>query len=135
MIVRLRKSQLDRFRLKARNSPNEIYAILIGTTPHRHIVEVEKFVYPPLVWSSPSGLECSGKEWAAVVEDAWAQNKLAVGSIHSHPNFAPVMSPHDLHYHRESADKISGIVEATNRRTRVFFWHDSSPLPCTLEYF
>jgi proteasome lid subunit RPN8/RPN11 len=120
--------------MKARNSPNEIYALLIGSTPHRNIVEIEKFVYPPLVSSSPSGLECSGKVWASIVEAAWAEKKLVVGSIHSHPNWAPVMSPNDLFYHKQGKDKISGIIEATNRRTRVCFWHHASPVPCTLEY-
>lgn len=134
MVVQISKGQLDHFRRKARSTPNEIYALLVGTTPHRNVVEVEKFVYPELVYSSPSGLECSGKVWAAIVEAAWAEKKLVVGSIHSHPNWAPVMSPNDLFYHKQAGDKISGIVEVTNRRTRVVFWQQHSPLPCTLKY-
>lgn len=120
--------------MKARNTGNEIYAVLVGHTPHRHVVQIETFSYPVMVSSTPSGCWCSEKSWQAIRDATKLQGLQIVGAIHSHPNWPPVMSPLDYKSHRVSADKITGIVEATNRRTRVFFWHDSSPLPCTLEY-
>lgn len=133
MVVKLHKSQLDYFRAKARNTPNEILAYLIGSATRKEVI-VDCFLYPVLTLSTPMALEIDADSTGIIRELAAAQGLHVVGDIHSHPNDAPVMSATDYSDHKINGNRISGIVEVTNRRTRVVFWQDGSPLPCTHEY-
>lgn len=135
MIVKCRKPQIDYFRRKARSSGNEIMALLVGKLKRVGEVHITQFVYPALQSSTPSGVWVDDKDWCAERTKAEAQGLQIIGTIHNHPNWAPVMSPADFVLHKSGGIIVTGIVEVTNGRTRVCFWQDGSPLPCTLAYF
>jgi proteasome lid subunit RPN8/RPN11 len=133
--VRIRKGQLDYFRKKAREaSPNEIYALLIGKNTSKWEVVVERVYYPVLDESTPSYVKANGVSIQNAEEEANREGFKIVGSIHSHPNWPPIMSPHDHKSHIEEGDRVSGIVEVTNGRTRVAFWRHDTSLRLDLEY-
>lgn len=135
MIVKVKKSQLDWFRAKARNTPNEIFAFLAGKQVTPHIVEIYKFFYPELAISNPSEVEAENKSCLKIESTIHDMGCHIVGDIHSHPNWPPIMSDTDHKGHITSGNRVSGIVEVTNRRTRVAFWRHDSSLHCKLEYF
>lgn len=138
MEIWVHRGQLDYFRKLARKNSTEIYAILIGKQVTKGEIHVYYFIHP-----RPSDYEVKKYDEATVsadfVEradtDATAEGLKIVGGIHTHPNWPPIMSPTDHKNHRESGDKITGIVEVSNGRTRVAFWRHDSALPCKLKYF
>jgi proteasome lid subunit RPN8/RPN11 len=134
MNVNVSRHQLDWFRRKARNTPNEIYAVLVGKQVTPDSVWICAFRYPTLVLSTPSGVHPDEAECAEMIVEAKADGQRVLGSIHSHPSYLPVMSPQDILSHIQNNDLISGIVEVTKRRTRVVFWRHDSSLPCELTY-
>jgi proteasome lid subunit RPN8/RPN11 len=132
--VRLKKSQLARFRRIARDSPNEQIAYLIGKKCRGKHIEVQQFVYPQMDVSTPQAIKISPESVSSIHEAATRAGLAVVGTIHSHPNYLPIMSPCDLADHTSHEHYVSGIVEVTNRKTRVAFWTQHSPLVCVLEY-
>jgi proteasome lid subunit RPN8/RPN11 len=136
--VWLHRGQLDYFRAKARNSPNEIYVTLVGKQVSKSAVHILYFIHPKdsdYELSTPSAVTVSADFVANCEQDAKAEDLKVVGSIHTHPNWPPILSPTDHKNHIEAGDKISGIVEVTKGRTRVAFWQHGSALRCTIKYF
>lgn len=134
MIVAIRRGPLNYFRRKARATPNEIMAILIGKNVGGQRVEIYQLAYPELKVSTP--MEVEAEEWSVddIFAAAEADGLWVVGSIHTHPGGPQYMSRFDLKSHIECEDKVSGICEVRNRRTHVAFWIDSKPIPCKIEY-
>lgn len=133
MVVRLHKNHLDLFRRKARDSKNEIYAFLVGRAVGKN-VNVSYFAYPAIEASAPAWVKVDPQTSFEIAEDAVSEGLRVVGTIHSHPNCLPIMSATDLRGHIQDSEIVSGIVEVTNRRTRVAFWTHNTPLTCDLEY-
>jgi len=138
MVVRLYKSQLDYFRRKARNNPNEIYAVLVGRHASKSELEIHYFIHPKAhdyEKATPTEVTVSADFLIECEEDAREHSLKVVGSIHSHPNWPPILSPTDHAGHIESGDRVSGVVEVTKGRTRVAFWRHDSSLRCTIKYW
>jgi len=135
MLVRLRKSQLDLFRKKAREDENEILAYLVGTVDSPQKVTVQHFLYPELVDQSPTEVCADEASWKLIREKAEAQNLAVIGTIHSHPNWWPVQSPSDYNSQIKDGHRICCVCAVMNRRTKVYFWVSSSSLPCETKYF
>lgn len=133
MEIFLKKAQLDYFRKKSLNSPNEQLAFLIGRQTAKG-VEITRFVYPKLVDSTPVYVESDSDSDNKIRDEAAARGLRIVGSIHSHPNCPPVMSAFDYSGHLQDGDVVSGIVSVMNRKTQVCFWSAHSALPCEFTY-
>lgn len=138
MVVKVHKNQLNWFRQKARENDKEIFAVLAGKVLANG-VEVHQFIHP-----AKDDYEIQGRGEAVVsaafinAADKYAKERglTLVGTIHTHINWPPIMSPSDHKDHCNSGwEVVSGIVEVTNRKTRVVFWTHDSSLRCTLKYF
>jgi proteasome lid subunit RPN8/RPN11 len=134
MKVRLRKSQLDKFRKLARCNKNEIYAYLIGTIDTSTQVTIKRIEYPELEESTPGGVRPEYDSWEDIDQKARADGDMIVGAIHSHPNWWPVMSPSDHKAHIVDNFRVSAICAVMNNRTKVYFWTSDSALPCKTEF-
>jgi proteasome lid subunit RPN8/RPN11 len=134
MLIRLKKSQLNRFRKKARDEENEILAYLVGTVDSPHRVTVRRFVYPELVDQSPTEVCADEDSWKTIREKAEAENFSVIGTIHSHPNWWPVQSQTDHASQIKDGHRISGVCAVMNRHTKVYFWLAESSLPCKTKY-
>lgn len=133
MIVSLNKSQLDWFRRKARDNPNEILAFLIGRRISPYKVRVEQIVYPKLAVSTPLEVTAVDGETHAIGEK-YSNLGTLIGDIHTHPDAPPTMSHGDFHDHKRNGYIVSGIVSVNQRKTHVSFWQLDSALPCGWEY-
>lgn len=134
MVVECNENQLNWFRRKARATPNEILALLVGRRVSPEKLVVTSFKYPLIKTSSPTSINPDYASYESVYEVAKLEGLKVLGSIHSHPNCLPVLSHADIRGHIKNNDLVSGIVEVTNRRTRVVFWRHDSSLPCELTY-
>jgi proteasome lid subunit RPN8/RPN11 len=133
--VRIKKSQLDYFRAKARETNLEIQALLIGEVVSPELTVVEQFVYPTeYAIQKPNEVSWYQDEWNLVKRSAEERGKRVVGDIHSHPNWDAVLSPNDYRAHIEEGLRICGICSTQGRKTRVRFWIAESALPCAIEY-
>jgi proteasome lid subunit RPN8/RPN11 len=135
MLIRLKESQLKRFRQKALDEENEILAYLVGSVDSPHRVTVRRFMYPELVDQSPTEVCAAEESWKAIREKAEAENLSVIGTIHSHPNWWPVQSQSDHTSQIKDGHRISGVCAVMSRRTKVYFWVVDSSLPCQTKYF
>jgi len=135
MIVRVNRHQLDYFRRKAITYKVEIYALLVGKRLSTHLVEVYQFKYPEAELATASEIIIDDHSYGLIEEFARADGHTVVGNIHSHINYAPVLSKTDHVMHIENNNKVTGICSVFGRRTMVNFWVADSSLPCGLEYF
>ena len=134
MQVQVTKSHLDKFRRKCRASRTEMFALLVGKRLSSTKIIVTRFDYPLMFFSSPCYADPEKESYAQIFVKAKEDGLRVLGSIHSHLDWLPIMSPTDIRTHKASKDLISGIVEVTNGRTRVVFWQDNSCLPCDFTY-
>jgi len=135
VLVLVDKGQLSYFRRKARQSRNEIMALLVGKQESSNLILVYRFEYPELVVSTPIEVKSDTQSTSDIEQRAKDEGLSVVGSIHSHPNAPIYMSQQDLRSHRVHRDKISGICEVTPKRTFIAFWQDKNPVPCDWDYF
>jgi proteasome lid subunit RPN8/RPN11 len=135
VIVRVHRNQLNGFRRKARQSNNEIFAMLLGTRLENEVL-VTRFAYPALETSKPSCVCPDQDDYERIERLAHEVGLVVVGSIHSHPNWLPVMSPTDHKSHRADRSLVSGVVGwQRNCRSHTYFWRADSSLPCNLKFF
>lgn len=134
MKVKLRKGALNHFRNKARTNPKEIFAYLVGSVDTPNETTIEHFVYPDLAVQSPCEVAPSTEGYDAAEEFATERGLRIVGTMHSHPNWFPVLSNADHEGHITEGHRISGVCGIMGRRTKVYFWLAESSLPCKLEY-
>ena len=134
MKVSIRKNQLDYFRKKARATPLEIYACLVGKMVGS-TVKVVRVEYPELALQTPVSVAPTAVGYNDIRDRALEEDLRVVGTLHSHPNYLPVLSKDDFAGHLQDGDLVTGIVEVTNRKTRVAFWCVGSPLPCEIEHY
>lgn len=135
--VRVRKSALDHFRRRARESyPLEIHAYLLGTVNSVNELEITDFKYPKN-YSIQTGnnVQWTADEYANLKERAARANVQIIGDIHSHPNWDAVMSEQDYKACILDSLIVCAICSITkDKRTRVRFWTPTSSLPCTILY-
>jgi proteasome lid subunit RPN8/RPN11 len=136
MTVYLHRSHLAYFRRKAKSTPNEILAVLLGTYNGRtKTAEIAHFDYPKLCTSTPDTAEMDGDEVLRAEELASEMGLKVLGTLHSHPAFLPICSHADHQLFTHHADLLVGICEVPKQgRTRVVFWVHGTPLPCDIEY-
>jgi proteasome lid subunit RPN8/RPN11 len=134
MKVRLRKTQLDYFRSRARATDKEQFAYLVGEVNSPELVTVSYFAYPKLESSTTQEVQPDYKSWKNIRDKATKKDLVIVGSIHSHPNWWPVMSPADHEGHITEGNRICGVCAVMGRKTKAYFWVTESCLPCTIEY-
>jgi len=133
--VRLKKGALDHFRKLARNSPNELMALLIGEVVSDKLTVIDSFEYPTeYAESTPSRVVWYQSEQERVQKKAEARGRRVVGFIHSHPQWDAVMSPSDAVVVLYYGYRVCGIVSTQSRKTRTRFWVTDSALPCEIKY-
>jgi proteasome lid subunit RPN8/RPN11 len=131
--VFIRRSQLDYFRRVARGSKKEILAFLAGTVDGAHVT-VKRFEYPALRTQKVTEVDPEPASETAIKMAAHADGLQIVGTIHSHPNYWPVLSPTDHSDHIESGHRLSGVCSVMRGCTAVFFWVADSSLPVKVVY-
>lgn len=134
VIIYIKHGQLSYFRAKARNTPNEIYACLIGKHIGGASSSIYYIAYPKLDLSKPCIVVADLQDIEQIDSDAASQGLSVVGNIHSHPDFVTELSPHDHKTLFIGKEKIVGVVGIVQRRTFVTFWQRESSLPCKVEY-
>lgn len=133
--VKLNKSQLNYFRHLARNTNLEIQAYLIGKVLSPELTVIEHFAYTKKYYKQTEGtVSWFLEDFENVKKEAEEQGNTVVGSIHSHPNYWPVLSDSDYKSHIRDQYRISGICATMNRKTKVCFWINESCLPCKIIY-
>jgi proteasome lid subunit RPN8/RPN11 len=138
--VRIKKSQLDRFRKLAREqAPLEIQAYLVGDVVSPDLVSVDRFAYTRDYEKQTSGEVQWGTE--AINElrkQVIKEGKTIVGDIHSHPNHWPIMSSVDYRGALIDSLMVCGIcsVYKSNKKmlSKMLFWTPTSSLPCEVIY-
>lgn len=134
MNVYIKKHHLAYFRKKARETSNEILAVLLGFVYPNDGVEVVKLSYPILDVSTPNSVHANEESFRDIEKNALLNGLKILGSIHTHPNYIPVMSGMDYDDFKNNKEIIAGIVEVTDNKTRVVFWCGDTPLPCKIKY-
>lgn len=135
--VRLKKGSLDYFKRKAKATPNEIQAYLIGEAVTPNLTIIDSFEYPhSKQYASSTPEECSWytEDYLKVQKKADAREKRIVGFIHSHPEWDSVPSPADYDIMVTEGYRVCGICSVNNGKTRTRFWVMDSPLNCEIEY-
>ena len=133
--VHVSKTALDYFRKKARNSPYEIQAYLIGDVYYPNHINITSIVHAREYAEQTKGcVQPTGEEYDRVKKLSQFQGHRIVGDIHSHPNEDPIMSPRDYEATIVDGLYVCGIVGVRGKRTKVLFWLAASPLPCDIDY-
>ncbi len=132
--VKLNRHQLNYFRKRSRDSEKEILAVLVGEVVSPALTRVDYFWYPEYAEQTANCVQATIKSLEELKHKSDTLNLKIVGSIHSHPDWVPILSPADYKGHIEDGDRISGIVGINGRQTRVYFWTIESALPLTVEY-
>lgn len=137
--VRVKRSQLNRFRKLARESSKEIQAFLVGRVVNPELTVIEWFAYAKR-YAKQTASEVSWflEDYEAIKKIAEDDGLRIVGDMHSHPEWDAVMSSTDAKSHVQDGHRICGICstlgKSGNKRTRVRFWVMESALPAEIEY-
>jgi proteasome lid subunit RPN8/RPN11 len=131
--VYIKRSQLAYFRKLARANKKEILAFLVGSVDGQQVT-VKRFEYPTLRSQKVTEVDPEPSSETAIRMAAHADNLHIVGTIHSHPNYWPVLSPTDHNDHIMSGHLLSGVCAVMNGNTAVFFWLADSSLPVKVLY-
>lgn len=135
MKVRLHRGQLSYFRRRARESgPNEIFAYLIGRNISPKTVIVQHFFYPALDESTPECVVPNKDDEDNIAIDVVKKGQKVLGTIHSHPDYWPILSRTDHQSHVTDQHRISGVYAWLKGKSKVVFWTAESSLPCQIEY-
>ena len=134
--IKCKRSDLSYFRRLALDNSKEIEAYLIGTESE-NVATIIEFIYPKnYKTQTPNVAEWSQEDVDYADKRAKELNKKIIGSIHTHINFPPVMSPTDYKESKKCGYNILGICGTTpkERKTVVYFWTLDSGLPCRIVY-
>ncbi len=134
IIVQIKRSQLNYFRAKARDSEKEIEALLIGSVVGG-TVTVDSIEYTKnYAEQTTCAVQWLDEEYTRVENKAKAKGLSVVGDIHSHPNWDAAPSPSDYKALLAIGHSILGICSTNNRKTRVRFWVANSCLCASIIY-
>jgi proteasome lid subunit RPN8/RPN11 len=133
--VRIKRSQLAYFRKVSRDSKKEMLAYFLGDVVSPELAVVKRLYYPKTFSvQTACGVTSSPEEAAKVYALAESLNMRVIGTIHSHPDWVPILSPTDYKEHIKMQDRLSAVVGVNGRKTRVYFWVADSALPLQIEY-
>jgi proteasome lid subunit RPN8/RPN11 len=134
--IRVDKHQLEYFKRVARkNDPKEILAFLIGKVVSPTLTVVEQFIYiQHYLKQTSEALEWSYDEYERAAKIATEKGLSIVGSIHSHPNYWPILSETDHKDHIVTQNRITGIYAFMGKKGKVCFWVVDSALPLKVQY-
>jgi proteasome lid subunit RPN8/RPN11 len=133
--VKVSKNQLNYFRKLARNSDKEIEAYLVGEVVSPELTVVKRIVYTKkYLEQTPGGVCWRVEDIQALKVTAEEQGFSVIGSIHSHPNYWPIVSGLDHTSHVQEQMRVMGVCATMNRKTMVCFWVTESCLPCKIIY-
>ena len=134
-VVRVKKTQLNYFREQARSTPKEIQALLVGVVVSPDLIVIHRLVYPKKYAEQTTNcVAWFASEYDEVAAEAAKKNLRIVGTIHSHPDWIPILSPQDHKGHITEGYRISGICGVENNKTRVVFWVAESSLSAKIQY-
>jgi proteasome lid subunit RPN8/RPN11 len=134
--IRLKRSDLSYFRRLALDSNKEIEAYLIGTEAE-NVATIVEFIYPKnYKTQTPNAAEWSQEDVDYAEKRAKELNKKIIATIHTHPDFHPIMSPTDYKESKKFGYKLLGIcgTNSKERKTSVYFWKLDVALPCKIIY-
>jgi len=134
--IRVKLGQMNYFRARARSAaPLEIQAYLIGVVTSPELTIVRAFAYARQYEKQETGtVSWTNEEFERVKKSAEKGGMVVVGDIHSHPNYWPVLSPHDHAMHIVAQHRVSGVYAFMERKSTVCFWSHDSALPMGIEY-
>lgn len=135
MQVRIAQGQLKYFRQKARQGfPKEIVAFMLGRRVLPHRVEIYKLIYPAIEISTELMVRVAVGEVERISALADSQGLKVVGTIHTHPEGVPVLSPCDYAGFRD--ELIAGVMAIIKKNFAwmLHFWVADKSLPCKWEY-
>ena len=130
----MRAGQLNYFRKRARESAKEILALLIGEVVSPDLTRIEYFWYPEYAEQTVNCVQVDSTSLLDLKKKAEAKSLKIIGTIHSHGNWVPILSPADYKGHISDGDRVSAVVGVNGRKTRVYFWVAESALPLRIEY-
>jgi len=133
--VKVSRNALNYFRKLARSTDKEIEAYLIGEVVSPQLTVIHRFVYTKKYEKQTTDeVKWFDKETDALKLEAGEQKLAVVGSIHSHPNYWPIVSATDHIAHVTDQMRIMGVCATMKRKTMVCFWVTESCLPCEIIY-
>jgi proteasome lid subunit RPN8/RPN11 len=134
VIVRVPRRKMEYFRKKARKSPVEIFAVLVGLRLAPNLLEVHEINYPKIDRATKDEVVAEFGSFQEIYDTAAEDGYKVLGSMHSHIEWTPELSRYDYKNHVAQNDLITGICSIIGRKTFINFWVRNSPLPCTVEY-
>jgi proteasome lid subunit RPN8/RPN11 len=133
--VKVAKSKLDYFRRLARNTDLEIEAYLIGEVISPELTVIDEIAYTKkYMCQTTENVQWYQEDVDKVRAKAEERGKKLIGTIHSHPNYWPIVSGTDHKAHVTEQFRIIGVCATMNRKTKVCFWITESCLPCEIIY-
>ena len=110
-------------------------AYLIGEVVSPTLTVVKRFVYTKDYFEqTPTSISWSVDEYDRVKKEAEEEGLVIVGSLHSHPNFFPVLSSTDCKTHVTEQVRVSGVYGFIGKKGMVCFWVSESFQPLKKEY-
>ena len=126
---------MDYFRKQARDSKKETLAYFLGEVISPELAIVKRLYYPKTFsLQTACAVAAAEEERIKVYALAESLNLRIIGTIHSHPDWVPILSPTDYKEHIKMGDRLSAVVGVNGRKTRVYFWVAESALPLKIEY-
>ena len=133
--VKVSKHALNYFRTQARNTDNEIEAYLVGEVVSPELTVIKQFAYTKKYkLQNASEVQWYDEDIQKLKAIAEEQGLSVIGTIHSHPNYWPIISGTDHIAHVTDQMRIMGVCATMNRKTMVCFWVTESCLPCKIVY-
>ena len=133
--VKVSKYQLNCFRRLARSTNKEVEACLVGKVVSAQLIVIHRFVYTKKYEKQTTNtVKWFDREFEDLKVEAGDQQLALLGTIHSHPNFWPVVSPADHLALVADQMRVTGICATMKGKTVVYFWVAESCLPCKIEY-
>jgi len=133
--IKIKKSILDGFRKRARNTDLEIQGYLIGSIKAIDTIVIDSIEYPTeYCRQTSSRVVWYAEEVELVKKKAEQLDRVVIADLHSHPQWDAVMSRIDYEGCVKENFPICGICSVYGNKTRVRFWNMTSPLPCEIIY-